>query len=285
MRHLLWLIAGPLLAGSLVSHPAAGQDPGSDIQEVPPSPAVESPDFPDRFSLAAGGFLMKYVKSTISFNVKGVPLGTTVDLADDLNHDKSGRVLRVDGYYRFSPRHRIDVNWYRFAREGSSRLGRDIQVGDETFQTGTDVESKTILNIVKLGYGYSFYHEERVELGIGIGLHFMDINFDIKGTETDTDESGGGVLPLPNFRFMLDYAISPRAHILGQSQVFFIEIGDYGGSMTDFWTALQYQAFRNFGAGVAFNRFVLDVDAQDTDFSGAASIVFNGFQLYLFGKL
>jgi hypothetical protein len=139
--------------------------------------------------------------------------------------------------------------------------------------------------MVKLGYGYSFYHVEKVELGIGIGFHLMDMGFDVNAPEEGTEESGGGLIPLPNFRFMLDYTISPRAHLIGQTQFFFIEIGGYGGSMTDFWVGLQYRAFRNFGAGVAFNRFVLDVDAQDTDFSGAASIVFNGFQFYLFGKL
>lgn len=247
--------------------------------------AQEPEPLPDKFSLAAGGFLMEYVRSSVALNARGVPIGTVIDLAGDLNQDKSSRVFRVDSYFRFNPRHRLDLNWYRFAREGASRLGRDLQIGDQMFGTGTDVDSKTVINLVKFGYSYSFYHTEKVELGLGIGFHFIDFNFDIDAPERDTEESGGALLPLPNFGFNLDYMISPKFHALGQIQFFFIEIGDYGGSLTDSWISLEYRPFRHLGFGGAFNRFVMNATAQTTDFWGAANITFNGFQIYLVGKL
>lgn len=248
--------------------------------------AQQTAAFPDKFSLSVGGFLMNYTRSFLAFDPPGRLLGATIDLTDDLNQDGSSGVLRVDSYFRFSPRHRVDLTWYRFSRDGQARLERSLQIGPEEFGVGTDLDSKTVNNLLKFGYTYSFFHIEEVELGVGVGFHFIDLQFDANASDPGQEVSEGGLLPLPNLGLIVDYQISSRFRVPVQFQIFFLEgVGDYRGSLTDFTVGLEFRAFRNFGLGAGYNRFTLEASAKETDFSGFANTTFNGFLLYLVGKL
>jgi hypothetical protein len=240
---------------------------------------------PDKISLSVGGFLVDHVKTEIRVDVKGFPIGTSINLSNDLEVDGSNKVVRLDGYYRFNPRHRIDLNWYRFNRTGNTSIGKDIQLGKDLFTTGSDIDTNLKNNLIKLGYTYSFYHVEEVELGLSLGFHLFDLDINLRADSLNAEESGGALLPLPNLGFRVVYSISPRFQASGTSQFFFIQIGDYRGAMTDFLVALEYRALQNVGVGLGFNRFVLAVDAEDDEFRGSVETIFNGFHLYIVGKL
>lgn len=206
-------------------------------------------------------------------------------MTDDLNVDGSNKMIRLDGYYRFSPRHRIDLNWYTYTRQGNATIGTDIQFGKDLFTTSSDIDSKFKNSLLKFGYTYSFYHVEEAEFGLSLGFHFFDLDANLRADELDADESGGALFPLPNLGLRFAYSISSRFQAMGTSQFFFIDIGDYRGALTDFLVALEYRALRNLGVGLGFNRFVFDIDSRDKDFRGSFETTFNGFQLYLVGKL
>jgi hypothetical protein len=56
-----------------------------------------------------------------------------------------------------------------------------FEFNGSTYEVGTELNSHLNLNIYKLSYAYSFYHNDKVELAIAVGLHMMGIKTGISG--------------------------------------------------------------------------------------------------------
>jgi len=122
----------------------------------------------DRFSLSLGAFITDRDSDTQLDGSAGN--GTPVNLEDDLGLDTSDTVFRVDGYVRFSKRHRIDFSVFDLSRTGSRQITRDIQWGDTLYTIDTVVETDIDLEIYKAAYTYSFLESNDSYLGATAGL-------------------------------------------------------------------------------------------------------------------
>ncbi len=69
----------------------------------------------ERFKLRVGGFLIDRFDTTARFDSTQFPIGTLIDLEENFNVDTSETVLRIDGFYRFNNRHRVDWTCCRSA--------------------------------------------------------------------------------------------------------------------------------------------------------------------------
>ena len=78
----------------------------------------------ERFSIRLGGFSQKDTESTIRFDSKTLGIGTIIELEDNLKVDDESSTLRLDGFYRFNPRHRLDWSWFQSKRDGRVVVGQ-----------------------------------------------------------------------------------------------------------------------------------------------------------------
>lgn len=83
----------------------------------------------DRASVNIGGFAADF-KTDLRLSSDELGIGTKISLEDDLGMDSDRVLARIDGYYRFSRRHRIDYGLLDIERHGSTRVQRDLNVGD-----------------------------------------------------------------------------------------------------------------------------------------------------------
>ncbi len=72
----------------------------------------------EKFQIQVGGYHQRDIKTTLRINATSVNLGSFLELEDNLDVDSDLSVFRLDGFYRFNPRHRIDWTWYVSDREG-----------------------------------------------------------------------------------------------------------------------------------------------------------------------
>ena len=123
----------------------------------------------ERFSFNLGGFITA-INSNVSLGAKG--LGIEVDVEDALDLDSSVSVFRVDGLWRFTSnlRHRLDLSWFDISRDSSTTLLKDIQIGETLFPLGTQVTTSFDLQVFKGAYSYSFFQDDRIDLGVSFGL-------------------------------------------------------------------------------------------------------------------
>jgi hypothetical protein len=258
-------------AGALAAamHPAFAADAGEE----------------DPYSLSLGAYFVTRTNGTLRYDrTAGIAsIGTSVDWERDLGGETSMTVPRIDGYYRFAPKHRVDFSWYRIDRGGRIVTQRDIEFGNVSFPAGAPVDSKLDTETTKLTYTYSFYRTREIETAVSLGLHLTRIEASLQSAGLGLAESNSVTAPLPVFGFRLDYAIAPKWWVRTKYELFFLDnVAAYEGTLSDFTISVEHRTFEHAGFGFGLNRNSLDLEVDEPNQRGAIKTVLNGFMLYVF---
>jgi hypothetical protein len=237
-------------------------------------------EFPDRMALRVGGFMVRNFDTTFRLDSTGSPLGATIDFGDTLGGEASANVARVDGYYRFNPKHRVDVSYYNVRRQGSRTLDVDIQFGDESFSINDMVDSEIKTGVLKLGYTYSFYHNDDVELGVSLGLHTSIVRVSL-ASSTGQSEADSVTAPLPVVGFLMEYHITPRWTSKVTAQYFFFNGFGFRGLLTDAILATEYRFTKHFGAGIGLNHYANGLEYEGDNVVLTERSAFTGLLAYV----
>jgi two-component sensor histidine kinase len=160
------------LALSLVSYSYAVEDDRYD--DHPPA---------ERFKIRIGGFLIDRFDTTARFDSTQYPIGTLIDVEEDFNVGANETVLRIDGFYRFNKRHRLNWTYYRSRRNGTSVAEKEYVIGDPDDPEGgfiipkdSRVTTQWNYDLLKVGYAWSFLNKRRYEMFIGAGLNIRNLD-------------------------------------------------------------------------------------------------------------
>ena len=254
---------------------------------IQPAMAEDTPW--EKFSLDLGYF----IANTDTSVRLGSGLGVSVDMEDLLGLDSTDSAGRVRASWRFTDnrRHRLDFQWFGFRRDGSRTIGEDIHYkdkdgNDQVIDAGTYVESFFDFDIYQAAYSYSFFQDDRIDLAGSLGLYVMPIDFGFNATGL---VNGGGsesfTAPLPTLGVRADFAITPKWIFRTGLQVFYLEIGEFQGSIIDTNVAIEYLAWKHLGFGLGFDSLNVHVEADGDDypgidFKGEINFHYTGLQLY-----
>ena len=236
--------------------------------------------FPDSYMIRMGGYIVDGADT--KFSVTKDSLGTVIDYNRDLNGDSRATIPRIDAYYRFNPRHRIDFTSFSIDREGSRTLAVDppIVIDGEDFSGGT-LNSDISYTLYKLGYGYSFYHSSRVELSITAGLNFTEYDLKFSNAAGDKAESAGFTAPLPMFGLRMGYAITPKWSVNYVAESFFIDFEDtVKGALINYELNTEYKLFKHFAIGAGLARIGSSLEVNDDDWNGGVSDSYRGYTIF-----
>ena len=237
----------------------------------------------DPYNLSLGAYFVTRTNGNIRLDRTAgvVTIGTSIDWERDLGGETSMTVPRIDGYYRFAPKHRVDFSWYKIERGGTISSQRQIDFGNVSYPIGTSLESRLDTETTKLAYTYSFYRNPEIETSVSAGLHVTNIEASLRGSGGGVAESNSVTAPLPVFGFRLDYAFSPKWWLRTKYELFFLDSVDaYQGALTDFTISVEHRTFKHVGFGFGLNRSSLDLEVDDDNKRGAFSSVLNGLMLY-----
>jgi hypothetical protein len=220
----------------------------------------------ERLQFRVGAYLAT-VNSDVTFGLGNLGAGVTVNVEDALGLDTNTAVFRGDVQYRFGStrRHKLIGSWYGIRRDGSRVLGADIDIGDEVITVGTTVESKFNFDIFQVGYTYSFFKDDRIDLGVGGGVYVTPIEFSLTagGKGLVVDESI--TAPLPVLKLSGDFALTRKWFVKGGMDIFYLKISDYEGAILDSSVAVEYNAWKHVGFGLALDFLRVQVEAEDDD--------------------
>jgi hypothetical protein len=235
------------------------------------SPTMAQED--DKFEISVGGYSVYRYESAVSLTETNVGAGISISPRDTLGLDGEQTVFRLDGRYRFNTNHALTFSWYRINADANKTLVDDIEWVDENgdtviIPTGTSVSSSLGYDIYKLGYLWSFYRSDKVELAAGAGLHMaevkvgLDVDSVVIGSELRTAKSN---LPMPVLSFMLDYNVTPRFNWYLSTQLFAIDLGEWRGVYSDIELGMKYQLFEHIGIGAGIGSNGLEVVREYDD--------------------
>jgi len=256
-------------------------------KERKPLTARDSSSFEtwERFSVHAGGFLAG-LSSGMIIGSRQLGVGVALSLENALGLKTNDFVFRGGMLYRFGrrQRHSFRFNYFGFYRSATKVLESDIEFEDETYPIGTELTSKFNLQILKGSYDYSFFMDDRFDLGVSIGLFVMPISFSrtaLFQSEKVTDFTA----PLPVIGLRTDFSISPKFMIKQSVHLLYLKIGDIKGKIADYNILLEYNAWRHFGFGLGVNTYdfkisVLSEKNNFFDFGGQVKMDYTGLIIY-----
>ena len=247
----------------------------------------------DKLMIRGGWAYVFGATANVSVGGPVLGVGANVDLTSTLGVNSSTDAFRLDGLYRFNDRHAIGASWYRVGLSGDKSLNQDILIRDQTVKAGAGTQTSLSFNTYRLLYNYSFYRNDKVELAVSPGLYMMKTNFNFAAQGQISGPSGSSLgsatvineqltLPLPSIGLVANYNITPKLQFQSRYDIFYLTVGDYTGSMFEFYAGLEYRVFKHFALGAAFDRLTAGL-------KGNGDIGFNvnfGYNLaYVYGTL
>lgn len=207
--------------------------------------------------------------------------GSVVDLESDLGLDSSDSAFRIDGYYRFNQKHRLDFSTFDLSRSATKVIQKDIMWNDTLFPIDTAIDSEFDLTIYKLAYTWSFLRRDNGYLGLTAGLYVGDFGTSLTGQAIGERESRGITAPLPVIGLRGQYDLTEKLSLRASGEIFAIEYGDYDGSLYDFYAGLDYQFFEHVAIGVGINSVTFDIGISKENFTGDMNWQYTGGLLFL----
>lgn len=238
--------------------------------------------FPDKWTIRAGAYIIDNADTSVAvFNDVGI--GGGINFTDTLGGEDSDTVPRLDVLYRFNKKHAIDFSVFSVDRQGSTTLTVDLDIGNETFFASETLNSDIKYTLYRVGYNYSFYHSDKVELRLTAGLNITDYELKFETVSGGRLEKADVSVPLPLFGLRMGYAITPKWYVNYVAETFFIEIEDaFKGSLFSYELNTEYRLFKHFSLGAGVARIGVDADIDDDDWKGRITDSYRGFTA--FGK-
>lgn len=244
----------------------------------------------ERFRLDVGGFFQDF---TTTFRLDAASgAGTEVNFEDDLGMDASKTSLRVDGYWRFGRRGRLDFAWQTYRRANDHTLTRQIVVGDTTWNVGASVSTSSRVDVAELYYSWSMLNTGEAEVSLMLGASTFVNKWEFEGSGAITGGGGttGGsferedtdlVVPIPAIGASARYTLLPGLMAHGRVKWMKATIDNYSGSMLDWRAGLDYYLTKNFGVGAVWASTDIDIEKEQERGNVAFNYKYDGPLAYL----
>ena len=237
--------------------------------------------FPDKYMVRFGSYIVDGADTQFSVTSNIGGLGTVIDYSRDLGGESRDTIPRIDAYYRFNPRHRIDFTAFSIGRKGSTTLAIDVTIDGVDYSANEVINSEINYTLYKLGYAYSFYHSSKVELSVTAGLNFTDYDLSFSDTTGANASTAGFTAPLPMFGLRMGYAITPKWSVNYVAEAFFIELEDtVRGALQNYELNIEYKLFKNFAIGAGLARLGSSLEVNDDDWVGSVSDSYRGYTVF-----
>ena len=231
----------------------------------------------DKIKLTIGTFITDY-DSDFRLTSSALGIGTQLSFEDDLGLDESKTVIRLDGHYRFSAKHRVEFSYFDLSRDGKTLTRFPIIIDDTLFRRGSTLTTEFDYQVLKLAYAYSFWQTDNIDLSVSGGLYTFDVNLQVKSNDGQS-EGDEGTAPFPMFGLHLDYRLGKDVYLSTSFEYFVVNEDDFEGELTDGSINLEYRPFENIGFGLGYN--AVTIFAEDTDSNDEFDYEYNGILVYL----
>ncbi|MCE2571073.1 outer membrane protein [Motilimonas eburnea] len=232
------------------------------------------------WNISLGGF---YTTSNTTMDVTS-PLGDRdfgLNFEKDLKLSEDKWLPYANLNYQFNNKHSIYFDWKRLHRNATQeRITKPFETdlgGDTTYiiQAGARIKTTLNIDIATLGYGYSFYQDEKWDLAATLGMHIMWIEIGLNGEMgacvnntctgavpilPNTEAFKDTTAPLPDVGLKGRYLITPNWALTGQAQYFYLSLDDLDGSLIDLNGGVEYLFNEDFSASAKYAYY--DVDAK-----------------------
>jgi len=253
-------------------------------------PSVDVLRYPRSRAVLRGG-LQAFGNFETTIQVQGQGTNNAgFDLEDVLGLEEEASTARIDFDLRLGQRHHVLASYYTLDRSASRTIDQEIEFEDSVFQIGAEIAAFMDIDIVKASYKYDVWQDRRNEFGLSLGVHTMLTEVGLSGEATINGGGGGTVqsserartdLPLPVVGAHFDSLVAPDLVLKVSSEFFAVELDEFGGFLFDNQIYLEWRFAENFGLGLGYNHFLVDVDLEEDAWEGELKYTYDGLLLFL----
>jgi hypothetical protein len=255
----------------------------AEARKEPMAPGTE------RFKLWGGAGISAF-DTQVNARVGGSLFGVSIDLEDDLGLEETLPTYGVGGEWRFKPRQRLRATFGEFSRSAISVLDEEIEIDDEVFPIGAEVDSRFKISLASIDYLYSLLKRPDFELSASGGIYWTTLSFSIEAEGQagsavgDGEYSSNGEGPLPAVGFRATYSIDRRWSLFAGFKAFFISVSEVEGQLLSLDLGTEYFFTRHVGIGGSIDSLRLDAKIDDDKNPWELDVGYIGPQIYFIGK-
>ena len=248
-----------------------------------------SAEVKDKWKVNLGTMFVTNFETDMQLTPKNLPIAARINTKDQLGMESDTNVLRVDGYYRFNDTHSIDFSYFGVKSDGNKVISQQLEWDGKIIDAGATIDSYFDMDVYKINYGYSFYHNEKVELMLTAGLHITSLDLGIHasgtidGSANDSFSSANGAtIPLPVVGFKGEYTIIDETLFVNYKTDYFVLAYDgVKGTLISSALNLEYRFVEHVGVGLGYNTNKIFLSAEDGDKKFEINNNLSGVLLYL----
>ncbi|MEJ2127809.1 MAG: hypothetical protein P8X81_03080 [Woeseiaceae bacterium] len=207
--------------------------------------------------------------------------GSNVSLEGDLGLASSDSVFRIDGYFKFNDRHRIDVSWFDLSRSKQKQIDTEIIWNGTVYPINTVIRSNFDLAIYKAAYTWSFLRRDKGFLGASAGLYVADFKTTLSATDIGQRDGGDGTAPLPVFGLRGEYGFSEKWSLRASGELFALEYDNWTGTLVDIYAGIDYSLSEHVSLGVGYNAVTFNIGVSEQNFEGNVEWGYRGGLAFL----
>ncbi len=242
----------------------------------------------DRFALTLGTYFLSSDTTLRVDELRGVGVGTEFEVEDVFHFDED-TVFRVEGAWRFRPRHSLRLMYFESDRTRTDTIDRNIEFGDESFPLGASATMRFEFTIMELAYRYAFLKRDNLELAGSFGVHNIEFKTALHASiaspglgSISAQDDASTDAPLPVVGLGFTWRMGENIYLQAHAQYFQVKYGDIEGSLLNYQAGVLWQFSQHVGMGAAYNLFDLGIKADAADsFRGKLDWQYAGPQLYL----
>ena len=242
------------------------------------------------FSLRLGVYDMN-LSTEVRVDGRGGNLGTSLNFEKDLNLDDHKDTFNAALRWRFKERHFLELEYFRLYRNGLRRLNGEIRFGDNVFPVGANIRSSFTTEVTRLGYSYRIVRNKSWGLSAGAGLHITrlraaltEVSFDNINVPVGNAEITKVTAPLPVVGIGGARRLGTKWALLARAQIFSANFDDIDGTIKHGAIYFEHDTSDNFGFGLGYDWFVIDIKSEEEFWIGNAQVRFDGPMLFLKGS-
>jgi hypothetical protein len=239
----------------------------------------------NNFVFTTGAFVSGVV-SKVRFGNKQLGLGVDINLEDALGLSTTNFVFRGSAMYFFGKTHKhaFIASYFAFLRSSHKVLETELEFNDYVYPVGTEINSVFNFSIIKFAYDYSFFKDDRVNLGAGIGFYIMPIMFKISVNNQATNTIADFIAPLPYAGLRTDFKILPKLYLKQGLDVMYAKFDTSSGAILDINIRLEHNTWKHFGFGAGLDFFKIIVRSEtikgNFNFVGNVEMGYTGFLIF-----
>jgi len=208
--------------------------------------------------------------------------GNEVDLENDLGLESRLSNFRLEGMWRFKPRHSLLFAYTSWRRKAERNIDRTFDWQGNTYTTGTSIRALNNAQFIKLAYEYALKRTETTEIDFSAGVDTIWNKLSVEGQATFNGPNGpvtgerkadtSFVAPAPVFGFNIVQMVTPKVPIRGSAEWLKVKVDQTTGTVLDLRGSADYLFTPAWGAGLGYNYVAYKIDRPrftgKYDFSG-----------------